>query len=277
MTDVITLQVMQRMWPHGDQHVPGLLEGIATAAATVFAKYGLTTPLVIAHFMAQCSEECGAGLEMVENDNFTEAQLLKLWPSHFTGSMAERYAHNPRMICDVAYGGRMGNAPPPSDDGYDYRGRGLSQCTGKDGYEALAKKTGIDVISNPDLLSAPATALECGVADFVLCGCLPFAEKDDVLGVTKKLNGGTNGLAVREQWLAKWKAELLSPAASAAAKTITTKSAPAAAIVETGPAAKPAAPATEKAASAPSTVAANIDVLHLIDQCLTLVRQRLAT
>jgi putative chitinase len=271
MTDILTLQIMQKMWPNGNQHVAGLLEGIAASAPTVFPKYGLTTPLVIAHFMAQVSEECGAGLEMVENDNFTEAQLLKLWPSHFTGTMAERYAHNPRMICDVAYGGRMGNAPPPSDDGYNYRGRGLSQCTGKEGYQKLAAKTGIDVINDPDLLSAPATALECGVADFVLCGCLPFAEKDDVVGVTKKLNGGTNGLAVRDQWLVKWKAELLGPHAPAA---------PVPPIVPT--AAPPrvmaaAAPQDEKPASAPSVVTSNIDVLRIVRQCMTIIDQRLST
>jgi putative chitinase len=212
MTDFAS--ALTKLWPNGDQHVPGLRAGIIAAAPTVFPKYGLTTPLLIAHPMAQFSEECGAGLELVEDDNFTAEQLEKLWPSHFTGSMAERLAHNPRMICDVAYGGRMGNAAPPSDDGYNYRGRGLSQLTGKANYAALAKATGLDVVGNPGLLSAPATALECGVADFVLCGCLPYAEKDNVLGVTEKLNGGTNGLAVREQWLARWKAALtFAPAA----------------------------------------------------------------
>ena len=204
---MLTIQIMQSLWPRGDQHIPGLIEGIVTSAPTVFPKYGLT-PLVIAHAMAQFSEECGAGLEMVENDNFTAEQLVKLWPTHFTGTMAERLAHNPRMICDVAYGGRMGNAPPPSDDGYNFRGRGLSQTTGREGYAAVAKKTGIDILTNPDLFSSPAHALECGVSDFVICGCLPYAERDDVLGVTEKLNGGTNGLASRKAWLTRWKAEL---------------------------------------------------------------------
>ncbi|MGD1213086.1 MAG: glycoside hydrolase family 19 protein [Candidatus Acidiferrales bacterium] len=215
--------------------------------------------------MAQFSEESGAGLEMVENDNFTEAQLLKLFPTHFTGSMAERLQHNPRMICDVAYGGRMGNAPPPSDDGYNYRGRGLSQCTGKNGYEALAKKTGIDVLSNPDLLSAPSTALECGVADFVLCGCLPYAERDDVVGVTEKLNGGTNGLAVREQWLAKWKAALAAPTSSPAIAVPIAKPAPAASSPSIVPAAKPATPAPIEP-----------EILIRLDSLLAEIRARIA-
>lgn len=208
MSDLLALAQLQKLWPHGDQHVPGLIEGIAASAPAVFEKYGVTAPLTVAMMFGQFSEECGGGLEMVENDNFTAEQLVRLWPSHFTGTMPERYAHNPRQICDVAYGGRMGNAPPPSDDGWNYRGRGLSQCTGKEGYQKLAEKTGLDVIGNPGFLSDPAHALECGVADFILCGCLPFAEKGDILNTTKRLNGGTNGLASREAWTAQWKREL---------------------------------------------------------------------
>ena len=213
MSDLLTLEILKKLWPNGDQHVPGLAEGIVASAPDVFQKYAITTPLTVAMMFGQFSEENGAGLEMVENDNFTAEQLRSLWPSHFTGTMAARYAHNPRMICDVAYGGRMGNAPPPSDDGYNYRGRGLSQVTGKEGYKNLQKeltKQGcdIDILSDPDLINSPTYTLLCGVADFVLCGCLPFAEKGDILNTTKRLNGGTIGLSAREQWTAKWKAAL---------------------------------------------------------------------
>lgn len=207
---MLTLDMMHRHWPHGDQHVPGLLEGIVATAPDVFAKYALTTPLTVAHAMAQFSHECGAGLEMVENLNYRAEQLRSQWPRHFIGNMPERYAHNPRIIADIAYGGRMGNAPPPSDDGWNYRGRGMAQTTGKEGYAKLAAKTGFDLLGHPDFMSDPDHALECGVADFVICGCLPFAVKDDVLNVTKHLNGGTIGLAARKQWLAVWKRELLS-------------------------------------------------------------------
>lgn len=210
---MLTIQIMKEMWKNADQHVPGLAEGIAAAAATVFPKYGLTTPLTIAHFMAQASEECGAGLEMIENMNYTAGRLRQVFPTHFTASMATNYAHNPRMVADIAYGGRMGNAPPPSDDGWRYRGAGLSQVTGRNGVETLQatlKKFGadIDVINDPALIIDPAHTLECGVADFVACGCLSYAERDDIIGVTRKLNGGLNGLADRRAWLPKWKAAL---------------------------------------------------------------------
>lgn len=209
MTVSLTLETIRSLWPHGDQHVPGLLEGIAGTVPVVFAKYGVTNELAVALMMGQFSEECGAGLEMVENLNYSAEGLLRTFPRHFTGTMAVRYAHNPRMIADIAYGGRMGNAPPPSDDGWNYRGKGLSQLTGKENYERLRDAAGLDVVTNPDLLISPATCLECAVADFVkLCGCLPFAEKGDVVGTTERLNGGLNGLAERRHWTNLWRRAL---------------------------------------------------------------------
>jgi putative chitinase len=199
---------LQHLWPHGDQHVHGLIEGIAAHADEVFTKYGTTSPLVVAMMFGQFSEECGAGLEMEESGAYSAQRLLQVFPTHFTPQMAHRAAYNPRLVFDIAYGGRMGNAPPPSDDGYNFRGRGLSQVTGRDGYKALAAKTGLPLTEHPELLSDPDHALECGVADFVLCGCLPFAKAGDIVGVTKRLNGGYNGLADRRIWTARWRKEL---------------------------------------------------------------------
>src|SRR5260370_40908344 len=85
---ILTLEILQRRWPHGDQHLPGLIEGIVTSSETIFPKYGLTTPLVIAHFLAQASEECGQGLEMIENMDYTSVRLRQVFPTHFTPSMA---------------------------------------------------------------------------------------------------------------------------------------------------------------------------------------------
>src|ERR1043166_7680759 len=122
--------VLHSLWPHGDAKVPGLVEGIIAAAPTVFPKYGMTSPLVIAHAMAQFLGEGDAGLEMQENMNYSAARLLQVFPTHFTHDQAIRLQHNPRAIADQAYGGRMGNRPPPSDDGWNLRGQGLSHVTG---------------------------------------------------------------------------------------------------------------------------------------------------
>lgn len=201
---------LKSLWPHA---APGLIEGTVKAAPVVFPKYGLNSDLVIAHAMAQFSEECGAGLEMQENMNYSAARLMQVFPTHFTYQQAILYQHNPRQIADHAYGGRMGNSPPPSNDGWNFRGQGFSQVTGKSNYIALAKKTGLDLINHPELIIAPDTALECGVADFVLCGCLPYAERDSLLGVSSMLNVGhfvsdptrINGYTMRRSWLGLWK------------------------------------------------------------------------
>lgn len=207
---ILTLEIMRQRWPNGDQHIPGLIEGIVAASDDVFNKYHVNTPPLVAHMLAQFSEECGQGLEMIENMNYTATRLRQIFPTHFTPVMAKRWANNPRGIADIAYGGRMGNAPPPSDDGWNYRGHGLSQVTGREGFQALQNmltKNGvdIDIMENADLICNPKYALECGVADWIACGCLPHAEKDDIVGETRALNGGTNGLVERERQLTLWK------------------------------------------------------------------------
>ncbi|HEY1947281.1 MAG TPA: peptidoglycan-binding protein [Bryobacteraceae bacterium] len=212
---MLTLEIMHAMWPQGDNNVPGLVEGIVATAAAVFPKYGLNSDLVIAHGMAQFSYECGAGTEMTENIRYTAKRACEVWPSRFRDE-ADCYAKVgsfagdpdfPIKLIDNVYGGRNGNRPG-THDGSTFIGRGLSQVTGRGNYAALGAKVGLDLVNRPDLVSDPRSALECGVADFILCGCLPFAEADDVSGVTKHLNGGYNGLDGRKVWLARWKTTL---------------------------------------------------------------------
>jgi putative chitinase len=204
---MLTIDIMRQMWPHGDTKIPGLTDGIAGAAPTVFPKYGLTSDLLVAHAMAQFSHECGAGNEVVENLNYSAQGLVTTWPSRFNASNAAEFAHDPQKIANVAYNGRLGNHPG-TDDGWNFRGRGGSQVTGRDNYDKLGQKVGLDFLNNPDLVNDPQHFLECAVADFVICGCLPFAIQDDVSGVTYHLNGGYIGLSDRTAWLARWKAAL---------------------------------------------------------------------
>jgi putative chitinase len=223
---MLTLEIMNTMWPHGNARVPGLVEGIVSAAPAVFAKYGLDSDLVVAHAMAQFSHECGAGAEMQENINYTPERACQVWPSHFTsaadclekvGSFTGDPDFHTKLINNV-YGGRNGNRAG-TNDGSVFIGRGLSQVTGRGNYQALGAKVGLDLVNHPELVNDPANALECGVADFVNCGCLPFAEADDVNGVTRRLNGGLTGLDERKAWLARWKAALGSQSLSSRTTT----------------------------------------------------------
>jgi putative chitinase len=145
---------------------------------------------------------------MDENLNYTAARISQVWPSRFhSEAEAEPFAHNPQKLADSVYGSRMGNRPGTTD-GYDFRGRGPSQITGREGYRRVGAKVGLDLLSNPELVNSPDHALECAVADFAISGCVPFALADDIKGVTHHLNGGYEGLAEREAWLPKWKAAL---------------------------------------------------------------------
>jgi putative chitinase len=212
MDIAVFASALTRLWPHGNSRIPGLIEGTIASAPAVFAKYGTTSPLVIAHAMAEFSEECNAGLEMVEDMNYSAARLLKIFPTHFSTAQAITMQHQPKLIADQAYDGRMGNRIG-TDDGWNFRGHGFPQATGLNEYMALAKLTGLDLVNDPELVSDPAHALECGVADFIQCGCLPYAEKDMLVGVASMLNVGhyvsdpnrINGFAMRKSWLALWK------------------------------------------------------------------------
>jgi len=214
---MLTLEIMHAMWPNGNDSVPGLVQGIVAAGPAVFTKYGLNSDLLIAHAMAQFSHECGAGNEMIENINYTAKRACQVWPSRFQSeadclAKVGSFAGDPDFrikLIDNVYGGRNGNRPG-THDGSTYIGRGLSQVTGRGNYEALGAKVGLDLVNQPDVVNVPANALECGVADFVICGCLPFAQADDVRGVTMHLNGGFTGLDERTLWLARWKTGLSS-------------------------------------------------------------------
>ena len=202
------INVLYNLWPNGDERVPGLRDGMAATADVVFTKYGLTSLLLVAHFMAQVSHECGAGHDVIENMNYSASRIRQVWPSRF-GSVAEAepYAHNPQKLANKVYNGRMSNKPG-TDDGWNFRGRGGSQTTGREGYERVAKQTGLDVVNHPEILIDPAHFLECAASDFVNCGCLPFAKADNVTAVTRALNGGIVGLSERKTWLARWKKAL---------------------------------------------------------------------
>lgn len=202
------INTLYNLWPNGDERVKGLRDGIAASADAVFKKYGIDSPLLVAHVMAQISHECGAGHDVIENMNYSAQRMMQVWPSRFKSlAQAAPYAHNPRLLANKVYNGRMGNVIG-TDDGWNFRGRGGSQTTGREGYERVQQQTGLPVVTNPDILIDPKHFLECAVSDFINCGCLPYAKADDIRSVTKRLNGGYIGLQDRVVWLSKWKKAL---------------------------------------------------------------------
>ncbi|WP_069279898.1 peptidoglycan-binding protein [Bradyrhizobium elkanii] len=209
---------LNKLWPQGDTHIAGLRQAIAEQMSAVAAKWGFDSLDVIAIFMGQVSLECGAGIEVEENLNYTAKRMMAVWPSRFpTLASAMPYAGNPKKLANKVYNGRMGNRAG-SDDGWNYRGRGGTQTTGHEGYEAAGRATGLDLLNDPDLVNDVRYFLETAAADFVKCGCLPFARKGDIDSVTHHLNGGFTGLADRKVWTKKWRAALaVQPAPKPAA------------------------------------------------------------
>jgi len=208
----IDAATLRRLWPRAPQP---LVDAIATHGGSVFAKYGLTTPLRLAHFMAQISHESGGGTVTAENLSYSSAaRIAAVWPRRFTAASAVPYVHNPQGLADRVYNGRMGNTPG-SDDGFNYRGRGLLQLTGRDSYRAIGSAVGLPLEAQPELAAAPSVALEIAAVEFKKLGCLPFCDADNIEAVTRRVNGGYIGLPDRKAWLAKWKPVLPADAAAA--------------------------------------------------------------
>lgn len=172
---------------------------------TLLDKYGINTPLRIAHFMAQLEHE--SGLKPIsENLNYSAERLLVIFPKYFISKAdADRYARQPERIANRVYANRMGNGNEASGEGWKYRGRGFIQLTGKQNYYRLYVYTDLDVIKNPDLLLEEPNAMVSALWFWNMRSLNDLADKDDILGITKKINGGVNGLAHRKELLKKYK------------------------------------------------------------------------
>lgn len=173
---------------------------------TLLNKYEVNTPLRLSHFIAQLEHE--SGLKPIsENLNYSAARLLVVFPKYFkTLKEAKLYERQPEKIANKIYSNRMGNGDESSNDGWKYRGRGFIQLTGLSNYSALSKSTGIDYINAPDKLLNESDAMIAALWFWSVNKLNSIADEDDILTITKKINGGQNGLAHRQELLAKYKA-----------------------------------------------------------------------
>jgi len=171
----------------------------------VLPKYGIADSRQrLAHFFAQILHESGCLRFDMENLHYSADALLKVFPKYFkTREEAETYARQPQKIANRVYASRMGNGDEGSGDGWKYRGRGLIQLTGKDNYKAFASWVGDPrIVDDPDLV-ASEYAVHSAVFFWDSRKLNALADNDDVVGLTKKINGGTNGLAHRRELVNK--------------------------------------------------------------------------
>jgi len=167
------------------------------------------TPERAAHFFAQTAHESGNFKAFSENLNYGAKGLLGIFKKYFpTEAKALEYERKPEKIANLVYGNRMGNGDEASGDGYKFRGRGALQLTGKDNYKAFSdylKKP--EIMTNPDLV-ATEFSFESAIFFFdknkLWDICDKGVNKDTILALTKRINGGTHGLADREEKTLKY-------------------------------------------------------------------------
>jgi len=162
-----------------------------------FDKYAINTPERQACFIAQVMHESNSFKALSENLNYSAQGLMRTWPSRFPDlDVAEKYEHNPEKIANKVYAGRMGNIE--EGDGWKYHGRGLIQLTGRENYANFGLNASVDVLSNPDLLTTPEYASLSAGWYWNKRNLNELADKMEIEGITKKINGGTLGLEDRK-------------------------------------------------------------------------------
>jgi putative chitinase len=160
-----------------------------------FQRFNILTPIQQASFIGQCGHECGNFRILEENLNYRAETLMKLWKSRFpTIEVANEYAKNPKKIANKVYANRMGNRDESSGDGYRFRGRGCIQLTGHANYFHAGQACGEDFVMQPDLVATPRYAAMTAGWFWDTHKLNQYADKQDFLMMTKKINGGIIGL-----------------------------------------------------------------------------------
>ena len=171
--------------------------------------YYKMTPERAAHFFAQTAHESGNFKAFAENLNYGAAGLTGIFKKYFpTNEKALLYERKPEKIANLVYASRMGNGDEASGDGFKFRGRGALQLTGKDNYKVFSEYLkNPEIMTNPDLV-ATEFAFESAIFFFdrnkLWDICDKGVNKDTILALTKRINGGTHGLADREEKTLKY-------------------------------------------------------------------------
>jgi putative chitinase len=166
------------------------------------------TPVRAAHFFAQTAHETGGYKLFSENLNYSAQGLQGIFGKYFPGTLEESYARNPEKIANRVYASRMGNGDEKSGDGWKFRGRGALQLTGKDNYAAFAKYLQKpEIMTTPDLV-ATEYSFESAMFFFDKNKLWEICDKGindaAILALTKRINGGTHGLADRNEKTKKY-------------------------------------------------------------------------
>lgn len=157
--------------------------------------FDITSVRRVAAFLAQTSHESGGYALLEENLSYKPETIRRVWPKRFpTVESAQPYARNPEALANKVYGGRMGNGPEESGEGYFYRGRGILQITGKNNYQEFANYAGIAVEDAPGYIETPRGAVHSACWFWTVNDLNPYADVEDFEEMTKRINGGLLGI-----------------------------------------------------------------------------------
>lgn len=168
------------------------------ALNATFQRFDMSTPLRQAAFIGQCSHECGNFKVLRENLNYKAEALCRLWPKRFPNiEFARQYERNPKKIANMVYANRMGNRDEASGDGARFAGKGCIQLTGHANYYHAGQALGVDFVMEPELVATPQYAALTAGWFWNTHKLNQYADSQDYVGMTKKINGGTIGLEDR--------------------------------------------------------------------------------
>ena len=174
-------------------------QDLAEALNESFDKYEINTVNRAAGFLAQCGHESNGFTVLKENLNYSADGLTKIFHKYFPDeASAASYARNPQKIANKVYANRMGNGDEASGDGFRYCGRGAIQLTGKDNYSRFAASVGMTLDECVADLETLDGAIESACWFWKTNGLNAICDADDIVTMTKRINGGTIGLDDRK-------------------------------------------------------------------------------
>jgi len=165
------------------------------ALCEILPDYDIDTVPRVAAFLAQTAHESGNYRAIKENLNYKAESLMRVWPRYFPNmEVARAYAQQPERIANRAYGGRMGNGPEETGDGWKFAGKGLIQLTGKDNYTRYAQSLEISLDEASEHLTTFEGCVQSAAWFWEANNLNQWADSGDMLTLTKRINGGTIGL-----------------------------------------------------------------------------------
>ena len=190
------------------EFAPGANPYFAPALSGAASQFEITGPR-LAHWLGQCHHESQGFTRLSENLNYGAVRLVAVWPSRFpTAAAAQPFANNPAALANKVYGGRMGNTEP--GDGWTFRGRGPIQITGRDMYRQAGEALGQPLEHSPEMVMTPTIGALTAAWVWFVKGLNALADADDIEGITRRINGGLEGLDARRHEVAV--ARLIWPA-----------------------------------------------------------------